>query len=76
MFIIGQTVRIAQNVPGDHQSWCRIGELVRITAVVAGGYAVEKSDGQAVVVSVRDIRADASLPMFDEYRPEGTGCLF
>ena len=76
MYQIGETVRIAKNIPGDKSTWFRIGDLVRVTRVIPGGYQVEDGERHTCIVAGHELQEDHSLPLFDEYRRETTGCLF
>ena len=84
MYQIGETVRLTANIPVETatpsscKAFMRTGELVRIVkqGTNAHFYTIADADGNTAFCSRWNFQADESLPMFDEFRPETTGCLF
>lgn len=76
-FIVGETVRLTCHVPlGNGASWWHAGELVRILQQEGDRYLVADRSGRQARVLRTALQADHTLPLFDEYHPETTGCLF
>jgi len=85
-FGIGQTARVTKNVYAVQDDglvpaivWLHAQDLVRITELrtTSRGPAVHVAcPHYAGWLFVTDLCPDDSLPLFDEYRRECTGCLF
>lgn len=84
MYQVGDTARLAVNVPADgatatgvaSSQWLHAHTLVRIVAVTSTGYVVADATGEQATVRRCHLHPDVSLSLFDEFRPEDTGCLF
>ena len=82
MFKLGETVRLTWNHPvPDVQQNCvtflHEGDLVRVCEIIGTRFIrIETADGLRSVVPYTALKADDSLPLFSDYRPETTGCLF
>ena len=84
MFKLGETVRLTANImTEDRSAWMHAGELVKLTGVSPAShpdsppcYRVETADGRTGTALRCNVREDQTLPLFDAYRPETTGCLF
>lgn len=82
MFQIGETARMKITLPvaldDDGLTYFRAGDLVRIDDRTAAGTTLylTNADGVSVWASAQVVKPDATLPLFDEYRPQTTGSLF
>lgn len=82
MFKLNEDVRLTWNHPVPNAATMSVeflheGDLVRIVEVISARfYRIETATGLQSVVPYTALRADDSLPLFDEYRQEVTGSLF